>query len=109
MYDTTFYYDGGHLKAKTVLIQKGKPKRSILVSEEAANDLIDGMEKEKDKIKSIRFDGQDLVVSFDDFRVRLQNKKLFKMDDRFDFMFKLVKNKKYKINKEGLGKKILWQ
>ena len=104
-YDTTFYYEGGTLKAKTKLYQKGKPPRSILLSADAASDLIESMRKEKSKVKSVRFEGDDLVARFEGFRVTLHNRKRFKVDDRFNFLFELVKKKK--IDRNGLGKKLM--
>lgn len=104
-YDTTFYYEGGTLKAKTKLYQNGKPPRSILLSADAASDLIESMRKEKSKVKSVRFEGDDLVAKFEGFRVTLHNRKRFKVDDRFNFLFELVKKKK--IDRNGLGKKLM--
>ena len=101
-YDTTFYYEGGTLKAKTKLYQNGKPPRSILLSADAASDLIESMRKEKSKVKSVRFEGEDLIARFEGFRVTLHNRKRFKVDDRFNFLFELVKKKK--IDRNGLGK-----
>lgn len=104
-YDTTFYYDGGTLKANAKLYQNGKPPRSILLSEEAALDLIETMSKEKNKVKDARFNGDDLIAKCEGFRITLHNRKRFKADDRFDFLFELAKKKK--IDRKGLGKKLV--
>lgn len=104
MYYITFYYEKGKLNATSEFLSKGKKTKRISLTDEAIEDFIKALNEEESKIKSVKFDGNDLNFNLENFKVKLVNKKRFRVDDRFDFVFDHIKKKSYKLNKKALSK-----
>lgn len=106
-YELIYYYDNGKLSAVIKYKNediKGSKTKTKPIDEKTFLNLLKELKNSNKKdhgIKNICFDKNDLVFFVDESKVRLHDISLFKKDKRFNFIFEVIKNKKYKTNKQN--------
>ena len=106
-YELIYYYDNEKLSAVIKYKNediKGSKTKTKPIDEKTFLNLLKELKNSNKKdhgIKNICFDKNDLVFYVDGSKVRLHDISLFKKDKRFNFIFEVINNKKYKTNKQN--------
>ncbi len=101
MSEINIYKTGNVLGA--TMFDSYKNQYKTFYDDEVLN-VLNVLKKHKDEIKNIFFSGNDLNFNLKGVKISLSDKNNLKKDKRFDFIFKYIEDKKYRLRKARFQK-----
>lgn len=97
MYELTFFNKNNFLSSN---FYDKKMNQFKALDKNESLELINGLSKDKNKITNICFLGEDLSFMIGNIRIILKGRDNFIDEEHFDFVFKKIKNNRYKVVKQ---------